>query len=530
MTLIVSLSVSTAFADGWKNENGKGKDGNFLPPGLAKKIFDDTDKFPWAVQAIEKMFLKGLIKGYGNGVYNPQGTVTKLEAIIMSLRVMGWEEEALEINELPEKYKGKSIDGWAVGYVSLAYNKGILDDVDMMYFKANDPALRHEVAKYVIRALGYEEEAQDNMDEELDFVDEMAVPQGSIGYVYLVDEMDLMTGDTQDRFNPMGTMTRAEMAVLFSRLDDKVDSDVDDNEVIGEVARMTEDTMTLRINNSFKFFDISEEVRVYKGRDRVRYDEIKIGDRVKLELEDGEVEYIEILDSDNDDKIITKYSGVVKEIETGSSKRIAIQVKTMVMMFEVIKDVEVTFENGEGSFDEIEEDDEVTVTVDNKNRAREIHVHRNRVGHGWDEEAEGIITNLDLSGTYHISIDGDRYVLDQDAEVEINDDDADLDELVVGMEAIIMLEDGVVKYIEAEDNKFEVEGEIEAITLTSAGYKLSITVSEEVYDYMVSEDVEIEIDDEDDEDEDAEINDLEVGQEGEFEIVNNVIVKINIED
>ena len=42
---------------------------------------------------------------------------------------------------------------WAYGYINVAYEKGILDNVDMMYFEPSQPALRHEVAKYVIRAL-----------------------------------------------------------------------------------------------------------------------------------------------------------------------------------------------------------------------------------------------------------------------------------------------------------------------------------------------------------------------------------------
>ena len=92
-------------------------------------------------RAIEKMFQKGLIKGIGDGKFAPKSSVTKLEAIIMSLRVMGWEDDAKAITELPKEYKGDQVDKWAVGYVSLAYEKGILDDVDMMYFKPHFPGL-----------------------------------------------------------------------------------------------------------------------------------------------------------------------------------------------------------------------------------------------------------------------------------------------------------------------------------------------------------------------------------------------------
>lgn len=157
---------------------------NKVPYGLAKKVFEDADLFSWAQRSIEKLGMKGLIKGRLNGLYDPRGTVTKLEAVIMALRVMGWENETLNIKELPAKYRGGSVGKWAYGYINVAYKRGILDDVDMMYFDPNAPALRHEVAKYVVRALGYEDEAQDRMNKKLPFDDAALVPSGSIGYVY----------------------------------------------------------------------------------------------------------------------------------------------------------------------------------------------------------------------------------------------------------------------------------------------------------------------------------------------------------
>ena len=47
--------------------------------------------------------------------------------------------------------------------------------------------------------------------------------------------MGLMIGNN-NRFNPLGTLTRAEMAVLFQRLDEKVDSEIDEDEVRGKLS------------------------------------------------------------------------------------------------------------------------------------------------------------------------------------------------------------------------------------------------------------------------------------------------------
>lgn len=530
LTLILSAGMTTVFADPWKDESGHkfppglAKKGNSLPPGLAKKIFDDIDDIEWAKKAIENMKLKGLIKGTGNGRFAPYQAVTKLETVIMALRVMGWEYEAKDIGKLPKEYKGKRVSDWAKGYVTVAYEKGILDDVDMMYFEPEGPALRHEVAKYVIRALGYDEEAKDSMDEELPFVDASIVPQGSVGYVYLINDMELMQGDSEGKFNPLGTLTRAEMAVLFQRLDRKVDNDVDENEIIGEVHRIYEDRIVLNVDGETESFAVTEDVIVYEGRNRSEYSDIQVGDTVLLEFEDNVVVYIEITDGEHDkDKIITEYEGKVVSLEKRSPRSIAIMVEKMMVVFEVIDRVEVRFENGKGSFDEIKINDMVTVVVDNKNRARKIYVERERENHDSDE-VEGVITELDLSGEYHISIGNTRYVLSKNAEVTIEGDEAELDDLIVGMKIEAGLENNVVVEIDAESVEQEITAKIKDIE----DDEITIEELEDDADdvtYRVADDVEIEIDGDD-----ADMDDLAVGDVGEFEIVNDVIVKIEIED
>jgi hypothetical protein len=516
--ITVSLVSTAVFAQpAWKTGSSKS-----VPPGIAKKFFVDSDAVKWAQKAIEKLMSKGIVKG-NNGMFLPKNQVTKLEAVIMSLRVMGWEDEALSINSLPKKYKGKNVQNWAKGYITLAEEKGILDDVDMMYFDPNEPIRRHEMAKYIIRALGYEEEAEDSMDEDLEdiFKDAAAVPVGSVGYVYLVYEMKIMVGDGQ-RFNPMGTLTRAEMATLFYNLDEKIDNDIDDDTYRGIIYAIDDDRIVLKDGRDLKTFSVDEDdVIVYGKNGRSDYDDLRKGLMVEVEVEDGEVIFIEVIDEkDEDNKIISQYTGFLTE---KSRNEITIEIEKMRITFQVLDNVTVLFKNERGDFDELETGVDVTVTVDNKNRARKIYVHRERKEQK-EKKIKGIITReLDLSGVFHIWIDEQRYELSDDADVKIEGKNADLDELVEGMEAELKLKDNVVVSIKAEDNEFEVEGEIEEIL--DSGRKLELEVDGEDIIYYVSDDVEITIDGDD-----ADIDDLREGQEGVFEIINNVIVEIEIDD
>ena len=521
LVLVMSASLSTAFASGLGGP-GKGKGPSFVPPGIAKKIFNDIDELPWAREAIEKLFLKGQISGVGNGRFNPKGTVTQIEAIIMSLRVMGWEEEAQAIKKLPKNYKGKKVDSWAVGYVALAYEKGILDEVDMMYFDPKASAKRHEVAKYVIRALGYENEAQKNMKATLPFVDTAAIPQGSIGYVYMVYTLDLMSGSNL-KFNPMGTMTRAEMAVVFAKIDDRVDKGIDENAVTGEVFRIDNDRIILKVNDSYNIYEVNKDkVVVYDGSTKIAYSNIKVGDLVKLNFRDSKVVYIEIVKEKEDNKIITRYRGTVANISNVEPRLIAINMKEMVVMFKVINNVKVVFNNGEGSFNEIKMSDDISILVDSENRAREIYVHRNRENTPINITVNGTILYVDNSKL--IVQSGDNiytYNYASNVAVTINGRASTIANLKNGMTVKLLVKDEKIYSIEARDEKIVLEGEIVAISNNQIGFKKTDGTR---VTYGLQSDVKVYIPNITN----AKVSDLKVGDKALFEIANNLIREIQV--
>ncbi len=422
----------------------------FLPPGIAKK-FKDIDGYDWAERAIEKMAIKGVIKGYGEGRFAPKNPVTKLESIIMALRVMGYEDEArLSYEKVKKgkkelKYKER-IQEWAYGYISVALEKGLLDEYELLDFKLTEPAKRHEVAKYIIRALGYEEEAQEHMKEELRFIDAEAIPLGSVGYVYLSDKKGIIQGYPDDTFRPNRPVTRAEMAVLIARLDDKVDSDIDEREEYAEVVGVSEDRLTIKIGNEIKRYDVLENVPVYNDEgEYVSIDELDAGMKVELQLnEDGTVIFIEIKES-KDDKIVYNYEGEVVDIEDDN---ITVKMNHVKITFEVSEDTEVVFEDDEeGSLDDIEIDDEVEIII-NDDEVEYIKVDREleqRTYEGTVADIDDDILTINMSKT---TVTFEVY---SDFEVSFNDEEGEVEDLRIGDKVkVIVDEDNEVKEIIAE--------------------------------------------------------------------------------
>ena len=58
--------------------------------------FDDMneDRLSWAKTAVEEMAEAGIIKGYEDGSFRPDNSVTKQEALILISRVLGFTESS----------------------------------------------------------------------------------------------------------------------------------------------------------------------------------------------------------------------------------------------------------------------------------------------------------------------------------------------------------------------------------------------------------------------------------------------------
>src|SRR5690606_29164558 len=92
-----------------------------------------------------------------------------------------------------------------------------LFDASEHSIKPQEPASRVWVSSLLVRALGLESEALKLMSTYPDFKDAKEIPAGSIGYVNIAVENDIVSGYPNGTFRPNKSVTRAEMAVLLDR-------------------------------------------------------------------------------------------------------------------------------------------------------------------------------------------------------------------------------------------------------------------------------------------------------------------------
>ncbi|CAM3598102.1 S-layer homology domain-containing protein [Marinicrinis lubricantis] len=183
--------------------------------------FTDTDEAQWAAEAIGILKFKNVLSGYDDGSFRPNKPVTRAEAVVAAVRLMGLEEEAKakpadlqlyfkDANVIQKQFK------WAKGYIAVALEQGLFD-TSMDKLNPNQPASRVWIASLLVKALGLEEEALAQMNVLPDFKDADAIAAGAIGYVNVAVEEGIVSGYPDDTFKPNKNVTRAELASLLVR-------------------------------------------------------------------------------------------------------------------------------------------------------------------------------------------------------------------------------------------------------------------------------------------------------------------------
>jgi len=283
--LIIILVVSTA-ATVMAQGMGQGGTG----PTKGKKFFLDEDLAAWAQTHMAAANLKGFLKGDPDGKFRPNDPLKRVEMVVAAIRFANREEAALAWNGTLGFADAAEIGKhfpWALGYLGQAVEAGLISATGN--FQAEKPADRLWAAEVLVKALGLEQEAQAKMGAVLDFKDAVEIPAEKIGYVAVAFEKGILQGYPDGTFQPHKPVTRAELATLLNRADEKK-SWLGRHEVRGTVAKVVygeTPAITLGPDPTIITFAAQPE-RTYK----VSGDAIIIVNGQKATLEDVKTGYL----------------------------------------------------------------------------------------------------------------------------------------------------------------------------------------------------------------------------------------------
>lgn len=132
-------------------------------PAFAQE-YSDVPRDHWAYSEIQKAGEIGFMSGMGDGTFGLGQNVTRAQFVSMLVRMFGW--SASEGTGFSDVAPGD----WYYSDVLTASNMGVLDTTEA-YFRPNDNITREEMAVMIIKALGYGALAEEIANDGVPFSD-----------------------------------------------------------------------------------------------------------------------------------------------------------------------------------------------------------------------------------------------------------------------------------------------------------------------------------------------------------------------
>lgn len=232
----------------------------------AQGAFSDVKSGYWAEKHIYKLASLDILVG-DRGLFRPGDAVTKQEAVTIAIRFMN-QKSSLPAGSSVKLPAGISTSEYAKSYVSLAFELGLLEEAEESQGSSEkgiwgqQAASREWIAKLVIRAIGKESEAKAAGNASSSFTDDNQITAANKPYVNLAAELEIAQGTTGNKFNPQGTVTRAEITAFFNRGSEYTDYQYD-NQYKGYITERTDSKLTLYTGSEYVSFTINSATPFY---------------------------------------------------------------------------------------------------------------------------------------------------------------------------------------------------------------------------------------------------------------------------
>lgn len=205
-------------ADAGTNRNGKQTGGDSITIGKTTQVgatqeagpepvkgFTDLNSVPWAQSAIITLYDKGIISGISEGIFDPEGLITREAFVKMIVAGMNWHDPGAVSN-----YEDVQSGAWYESYVASAAGKGIISGIGENLFGVGENIVRQDVAVIIENCLKITHETA-----EFTFADDSEISGYAKAAVYKLYAAKIISGMGNNQFVPKGNCTRAQAAVLI---------------------------------------------------------------------------------------------------------------------------------------------------------------------------------------------------------------------------------------------------------------------------------------------------------------------------
>lgn len=457
-----------------------------------------SSNYSWAATAVKDMAAAGYINGYEDGTYRPDNQVTRQECLSLFARVMGSNNESnkevltIAHNKYDEMLAPYSLT-WGSDEIAYLLYKGVLKETDLVTYLKNDekskPMSRYEAAIIITKAMGGEKQALADKNASLSYTDAALIPSSAVGYVKYASDQEILKGMDDGGFSPTTSVTRAQMAVMLSRVVDKCDYSFK----VGKLTKV--DTISGNVtykdsDGKVSEFAFSSDTSMRAEGESYQASDMIQGVSAVFAFSGSKLMSIDALASTPDQTIVGKYDGkanssgklFVRFTPNGESKSVS---------YECASDVTMTFDDSPATINSFTQGDSIEVDISN----------------GIIEAIRGTKKETTLSGATVKSIsinpeltvtishadeeyDGTTYTVDDNVSVKKNGLTSSMDQIYAGDRVTLTLKYGVITKIVATSTTVTKEGIINEIVFSDTP-KITVTTDGKQSVYDVTKDCEI---------------------------------------
>ncbi|QMV40831.1 S-layer homology domain-containing protein [Cohnella cholangitidis] len=257
-------------------------------------------EWKWAYDHIIRLAAQGVFNGYEDGSFKPRNNITRIEALVAAVRLLGLKEEAEKPENMNANLNFKDFDqlkkkyGWAVGYVTVALENDLFSETEVS-IQADKPANRLWASVLLVKAMKLDAEAKQKMDAVLPFRDAKQIPAGSVGYIAVALEKNLITGYNDNTFQPNRPVTRAELAALLDRVDQQLPEDQNAQAITGSIQAIANGTLTVKkADNTTVQVPVDANVFIFRKDVKAPLSALQVGDEALVRTFQGKAVFIEV--------------------------------------------------------------------------------------------------------------------------------------------------------------------------------------------------------------------------------------------
>lgn len=183
-----------------------------LAAPAAAASYSDVPAGSWYAAAVQEVSDKGLMTGVTDTVFSPTGTVTRSTVITVL-----WRLEGSPAATIGERFTDVPEGAWYAAAADWAKGKGIASGNGKGAFEPDAAITREQLAVFLYNYAKYKGDAvAEGVLEQ--YADESAIHAWAMDGMRHAVGAGLLRGGSDNRLNPTGTATRAELAVILDRM------------------------------------------------------------------------------------------------------------------------------------------------------------------------------------------------------------------------------------------------------------------------------------------------------------------------